>query len=93
VNRPSLGRAARSPNASEQLGRGDSQCAGDLHDIDQAYVSFATLDPSYICPVEVRPFGQGFLRKRQCQPLMADCLAELGTGIRVHAPIFSEQRL
>ena len=52
---------------------------GEPSNINQTHISLTALDSTYICPVEVSSFGQGFLRKAHRMPPLSDGLAELNT--------------
>ena len=78
-------------NPGQQPRRSEVERPGDPDNIDQAHVSLTALDSTYICPVEVSPFGQGLLRKAHRKPPFPDGLAKLNTRIRGHALIFKEQ--
>lgn len=65
------------PHCSEQLRWSDSEAGRQPHDVDKRNVSFATLNASDVCSVEVRPKGQLFL----VQPLAMAQVADDGSEI------------
>ena len=77
--------------AGQELCRAHFERVSNPNNIDQAHISLSALDPTYICPVQVGPFGQDLLRKTKRMPPSPDGFAKLDARIRGHALIFREQ--
>jgi len=44
-------------NSTKEIRKGSLECVGNLFDIDQRYVSFATLNPAELDPIQATDVG------------------------------------
>jgi hypothetical protein len=59
----------------------------ELHDIDQAHVSFPALYPTHLVPMQVGQFRQFFLREAAFHPKLSDTPAEQDARVGVSHPV------
>jgi len=58
-----------------------------LHDVEQADIPLAALDPAHVVAVQVGQFGQFLLRQPPFEPKLADALSEDDSRVGWHAAI------
>ena len=55
-------------NWFEQLGCLYAKPASELHDVDEANISLSSLDAAHVIAMQIRQFGQFFLREISVKP-------------------------
>ena len=55
-------------NWFEQFGRLYAKPPSKLHDVDEADISFSSLDAAHVIAMQIRQFGQFFLREVSVKP-------------------------
>ena len=66
----------RSRYGFQELGGLHAQCTPQFDDVDQSDITFAPLDAADVVSMQVRQFGQAFLRIAARCPQFADALAK-----------------